>query len=138
MLEKQANSLDGLKNQILETFNLVAVKRWGDGLARALKPRFQALNRWIEQNDDKLQRWGRALERVAYQGFDYLLRQGERAFNYIRINYLENEEFQSLPFNKKIDYVLSDIKSKFDKWYDESGREMIESGTRNLFSLQSV
>lgn len=132
MLEKQANSLDGLKNQILETFNLVAVKRWGDGLARALKPRFQALNRWIEQNDDKLQRWGRALERVAYQGFDYLLRQGERAFNYIRINYLENEEFQSLPFNKKIDYVLSDIKSKFDKWYDESGREMIESGTEKF------
>lgn len=132
MLQKQAESLDGLKNQILETFNLVVVKRWGDGLARALKPRFQQLNRWIEENDDDIQRWGRALERVAYQGFDYLLRQGERAFNYIRINYLENEEFQSLPFNKKIDYVLSDIKSKFDKWYDESGREMIESGTEKF------
>jgi tape measure domain-containing protein len=132
MLKKQAESLDGLKSQIMETFNLVVVKRWGDGLAQALKPRFQQLNQWIEDNDDKIQRWGRALERVAYEGFDYLMRQGERAFSYIRIRYLENEEFQSLPFNKKIDYVLSDIKSKFDAWYDSGGRDMIEDGTAKL------
>lgn len=135
MLQKQAESLDGLKNQILETFNLVVVKRWGDGLARALKPRFQQLNRWIEENDDDIQRWGRALERVAYEGFDYLLRQGERAFSYIRMRYLENEEFQSLPFNKKIDFVLSDIKSKFDAWYGSGGREMIEGGTEKLVNF---
>jgi tape measure domain-containing protein len=132
MLKKQAESLDGLKSQIMETFNLVVVKRWGDGLAQALKPRLQQLNWWIEENEDKIQRWGRALERVAYEGFDYLMRQGERAFSYIRIRYLENEEFQSLPINKKIDYVLSDIKSKFDAWYDSGGRDMIEDGTAKL------
>jgi tape measure domain-containing protein len=132
MLQKQADSLDGLKNQILETFNLVVVKRWGDGLARALKPRFANLNRWIEENDDKIQRWGSALEKTAFEGFDYLLRQGERAFEYIRSNYLENEEFQQLPFNKKIEYVFSDIERKFKAWYDSGGKAKIEEGARNF------
>jgi len=132
MLQKQAESLDGLKNQILETFNLVAVKRWGDGLARALKPRFQQINRWIEENDDKIQRWGSALEKTAFEGFDYLLRQGERAFEYIRSNYLENEEFQQLPFNKKIEYVFSDIERKITAWYNGGGKAKIEEGARKF------
>lgn len=132
MLQKQADSLDGLKNQILETFNLVVVKRWGDGLARALKPRFANLNRWIEENDDKIQRWGSALEKTAFEGFDYLLRQGERAFEYIRVNYLENEEFQQLPFNKKIEYVFSDIERKITAWYNGGGKAKIEEGARKF------
>ena len=132
MLQKQADSLDGLKNQIVETFNLVVVKRWGDGLARALKPRFANLNRWIEENDDKIQRWGSALEKTAFEGFDYLLRQGERAFEYIRVNYLENEEFQSLPFNKKIEYVFSDIERKITAWYNGGGKAKIEEGARKF------
>ncbi|PDO11573.1 MAG: hypothetical protein BLM47_00075 [Candidatus Reconcilbacillus cellulovorans] len=137
MLQKQADSLDGLKNQILETFNLAAVKRWGDGLARALKPRFQQINRWIEENDDKIRRWGDALEKAAYEGFDYLLRQGERVFNYIRTNYLENEEFQQLPFNKKIEVVFGDIERKFTEWYEGSGRRKIEEGAEKLVDFMA-
>lgn len=132
MLQKQADSFDGLKSQIAETFNLAFVKRWGDGLVRALKPRFQQINRWIEQNDDKIQRWGSALEKVAFEGFDYLLRQGERAFEYIRMNYLENEEFQQLPFNKKIEYVFSDIERKITAWYNGGGKAKIEEGARKF------
>jgi tape measure domain len=132
MLQKQAESLDGLKNQIVETFNLVVVKRWGDGLARALKPRFQQLNRWIEDNDDKIQRWGKALEKTAFEGLDYLLKQAERAFGYIRVNYLENEEFQSLPFDKKIEKVFGDIEAKFDKWYSGGGKKKIEESAQKF------
>lgn len=132
MLKKQAESLDGLKSQIMETFNLVVVKRWGDGLARALKPRFQQLNRWIEDNDDKIQRWGKALEKTAFEGLDYLLKQAERAFGYIRVNYLENEEFQKLPFDKKIEKVFSDIEAEFDKWYSGGGKEKIEEGAQKF------
>jgi tape measure domain-containing protein len=135
MLKKQANSLDGLKNQIVETFNLTAVKRWGDGLARALKPRLDSINRWIENNEDKIQRWGEALERAAFEGFDYLLQQGERVFNYIRLNYLENEEFQSLPFNKKIEYVFSDIEKKITEWYNSGGKEKIEEAAQNFVNF---
>jgi tape measure domain-containing protein len=134
MLEKQANSLDGLKNQIMETFNLVVVKRWGDGLSRALKPRLDTINRWVESNEGKLNRWGQALERVAFQGFDYFLRQGERAFDYIRVNYLENEEFQKLPFNKKIQTVFDDIERKFTTWYNSGGKQKIEEGANNFVS----
>jgi tape measure domain-containing protein len=132
MLQKQADSFDGLKSQIAETFSLAFVKRWGDGLVRALKPRFANLNRWIEENDDKIQRWGSALEKTAFEGLDYLLKQAERAFGYIRVNYLENEEFQKLPFDKKIEKVFSDIEAEFDKWYSGGGKEKIEEGARNF------
>lgn len=132
MLQKQAESLDGLRNQITETFSLTVVKRWGDGLARALKPRLESVNRWIENNDDKIQRWGKALERTAYEGFDYLLRQGERVFEYIRTNYLENEEFQKLPFDKKIRVVFSNIENELDNWYRGGGKQVIESGAQRF------
>jgi len=132
MLQKQASSLDGLKNQIVETFSLNIVKRWGDGLARAIKPRLDSFNRWIEDNDDQIQKWGRALEQTAHQGFDYLLRQGERVFGYIKRNYLENEEFQKLPFDKKIETVFSNIEAEFDKWYMGGGKEKIEEGAQKF------
>ncbi len=137
MLQKQADSLDGLKNQILETFNLAAVKRWGDGLARALKPRFQQINRWIEENDDKIRRWGDALEKAAYEGFDYLLRQGERVFKYIQRNYLENEKFQQLPFNKKIEVVFADIERKITEWYNGGGKQKMEEAAEGLVSFMA-
>jgi tape measure domain-containing protein len=132
MLQKQADSFDGLKSQISETFNLQFIKRWGDGLLQALKPRFASINQWIDNNQDRIQRWGSALEKTAFEGFDYLLRQGERAFEYIRTNYLENKEFQQLPFNKKIEYVFSDIEQKFKAWYNGGGKASIEEGARRF------
>lgn len=125
MMAKQAESLAGLKNQIQETFNIKILKSWGDGLAKALKPRFQAVNDWIDKNQETLIRWGKTLEQVASQGLEWVLNKVEGSFKYISDKYINNPAFMELDFSGKLSFIIEDLKGIFNKWYSSGGQEQI-------------
>lgn len=125
MMNKQSKSLFGFWSTIKDTFNNNIVKKWGDGLAQTLKPRFDKLTTWIDNNGDTIERWGQTLQRVANQGSDWIVKKFEGAFSYLKTNFFDNPDFQKLDFGGKIKFVFNKLTDGFRGWLDTGGQDII-------------
>ncbi|MNW34035.1 hypothetical protein D3C74_110020 [compost metagenome] len=127
MMSKTANlTARGLAGQIQDAFSIQILMRWGKGLQSAVIPRLQKVNEWLENNDDKLARWGDTLEKAAKEGADWVLRRLENAFGYIQRRYLDNPEFNRLDLAGKIRFIFSDLNNMFMEWWQGSGQAQVE------------
>jgi tape measure domain-containing protein len=137
-MEKLSKTMLGMTSQLKDTWQL-SITAIGDGMAVPVKRILTDLVGTTDFTSDEFKKFESRLRGFGtYIGsaFESIYKEvkvrGSAAFEYIRRNYLENEEFQQLPFNKKIDYVLGDIKRQFDGWFDADGRRMIESGAQKF------
>lgn len=127
MMTKTANrTARGLADQIMEAFSTNVLLKWGRGLQSAVIPRLQKVNEWLENNDDKLARWGDTLEKTAKEGADWVLRRLENAFSYIQRRYLDNPEFNRLDFAGKIRFIFADLNDLFMEWWQGTGQAQVE------------
>ncbi|GAC41255.1 tape measure protein [Paenibacillus popilliae] len=127
MMSKTANlTARGLTGQIQDAFSIQILMRWGKGLQSAVIPRLQKVNEWLENNDDKLARWGATLEKTAKEGANWVLRRLENAFEYIQQRYLDNPEFNRLDFAGKIRFIFTDLNNLFMKWWQGTGQAQVE------------
>jgi hypothetical protein len=122
MIYAQGNTALGLYNKTADKTRVI-FRNMGFGALEELKPMLRDINAWLDKNSVAITKFGSDLITDVAGGF-------RRAFDYVKVNYLDNEEFMSLPFDKKVTEVLDAMKSKFDKWFDTSGREMIRSNTQ--------
>ena len=127
MMERQSKSLLGLWSNMKDVFSNKIFLRWGQGLADALKPRFERLNRWIDENETTIVRWGESLKKAAESGADWVLRKLEKAFGYIRRQYLDNPEFNKLDFGGKIRFIFDDLNRLFMEWWQAKGQQQVEN-----------
>jgi tape measure domain-containing protein len=134
MMDRQSQSLLGMWSNMKEVFNIKIVLRWGQGLAAALKPRFEQLTKWINENADTISRWGERLSAAASAGADFVLRRLEGAFAYIKRQYLDNPEFQNLNFGGKIRFILEDLDHLFEEWWKTGGKSQVDKISRNIGS----
>lgn len=135
MMDQQAKSLSGLWSQIKETFNVKILKSWGDGIAAAIKPKLDALVRWIDANGTTIDRWGQNLQQAATTAINWIISQFNRGFTYIKTHFLNNPEFQSLPDGlRKFEFVIHDLEKTFDSWYAAGGKTQIENTVNKLIT----
>jgi tape measure domain-containing protein len=136
MMEQQSKSLQGLWSTMKDTFDNTLLKQFGDGIANALRPRFEALTQWINANGDTIQRWGQRLGDAASSAINRLMAQFDRGFNYIKTHYLDNPAFQALPDGmRKFEFIIEDFKKTFNAWYDASGKTEIENAVSKMVSF---
>ncbi|MGG1600951.1 tape measure protein [Paenibacillus naphthalenovorans] len=127
MMEKQAKTLDGMRNKIQEVWDNDIIKRYGDGIATALYPRFKRLTEWIDNNGDTIERWGNTTARVAEKAANSILQRFEGAYKYIQDHFVNNESFNRLnTFDAKVDFIFNDLLASFNKWYAETGRTHVQ------------
>ncbi|TMV49359.1 tape measure protein [Paenibacillus mesophilus] len=137
-MEKLSKTMLGMTSQLKDTWQL-SVTAIGDGMAVPVKRILTDLVGTTDFTSDefkkfeaRLRGFGASIGSVFESLYKEIKVRGSAAFEHIRTNYLDNEKFQKLPFNEKISFVLGDIKSQFDKWYEADGRTMIESGAQKF------
>ncbi|NOU98486.1 tape measure protein [Paenibacillus planticolens] len=139
MMDKQSKSLGGMWSTMKDTFENDLLVKWGEGISAALKPRFDALISWINNNGATIKRWGETLAKAAKAGSDAILSNFERAFKYVRTNYLDNPAFKNLStIKQKFEFIIDDLKRTFDSWYKSGGSEQIKSATSSLIGFIST
>ncbi|WP_169083233.1 hypothetical protein [Paenibacillus sp. PL91] len=124
MIFSQGQTALGLYNKTVDKTR-VAFRNMGFGALEELKPMLRDINVWLDRNSAAITRFGSGILKDVAGGF-------RTAFDYIRVNYLENEAFMKLPFADKITVVLDDMKKRWDTWYDTTGKTMIASTTQGL------
>ncbi|MFC5650908.1 tape measure protein [Paenibacillus solisilvae] len=128
MMQKQSKSLAGLYSTMKDTFNSKILTKWGQGLATALKPRFDRLVTWIDNNKATIDQWGASLKYAANEGMDAVIRKFESGFSYIKTHFLDNPAFQKLKtFESKINFIFNDVMKTFNTWWAAEGKSKLES-----------
>jgi tape measure domain-containing protein len=135
MMDAQSKSLLGMYNKLKETFNEKLLKKWGDGLATTLRPRFEALSKWIDNNGATIDRWGKNLQATAAAASDAIVKTFEGAFSYVKNHFLDNPAFTSIPdIPGKIRFIFDDLNDTYTKWYSSTGADAIKNVTEQLVS----
>ncbi|MGF9711620.1 tape measure protein [Paenibacillus naphthalenovorans] len=138
LMDKNAKSLQGLYNTMKETFENKLLVRWGQGIASALKPRFEQIVKWITDNDKTVERWGRNIANAAKTGADGILRNFEGAYKYVRRNYIDNPMFQNLSASGKVSFVISDVLTMFNEWLKSDGGTQITTAAKSIVETLSI
>ncbi|MEK5068109.1 hypothetical protein [Sporosarcina sp. FSL K6-1508] len=102
----------------------------GDGILEGMKPRLQAINDWLDDNQDKWGAWKETLVKAGHEASEWTFSKLEKGFDYLKTNYLENEDFKNLDFKGKIGFIMADVsgwwsgtaKPTLDAWWESSGK----------------
>jgi tape measure domain-containing protein len=132
MMSKQSKSLSGLWSTMKDTFDNKLLVRFGEGMASALKPRFDKLTNWINTNKTTIDRWGANIERVAGKASDALIGEFEGAGRYLKTHFFNNADFTNLSGKGKFEFVIEDFKKTFDNWYSAGGDAKISGAVKSL------
>ncbi|KIL80735.1 transglycosylase SLT domain-containing protein [Bacillus badius] len=122
------------KLSTLQGYIGASFRSMGQGALEALKPRLDAINLWIDNNQDKWQEWKKTLKSISGQSAEWLFGNLEKGFLHIKTNYLENKEFKKLDFEGKIKFITEDIgiwwsskgKPALDSWWESQGKPWAE------------
>lgn len=102
-----------------------------DILTDALK----RVTRWFDANKTTVERWGLALERIAREGADRLVRWFERAFNTID-RLMKDPRFQKADLFGKTKILWDDIIAKpFEQWWSGGGQAWVVGAATRIGSL---
>ncbi|PAE14729.1 hypothetical protein CHH91_17750 [Virgibacillus sp. 7505] len=100
-----------------------AFRQMGDGILTGMMPQLDAIVGWIDNNQDKWKEWKETIVSVATDISTPLFQGLADGFNYLRENYLENEDFRNLDFEGKVKFILDDVKS----WWNDTAKPKVES-----------
>lgn len=102
-----------------------------DILTDALK----RVTRWFDANKTTVERWGLALERIAREGADRLVRWFERAFNTID-RLMKDPRFQKADLFGKTKILWDDIIAKpFEQWWSGGGQAWVVGAATKIGSV---
>ncbi|MFD1225499.1 tape measure protein, partial [Paenibacillus vulneris] len=136
--EKQAKTLSGMYNKLKDTFENDLLVKWGEGISKALAPRFKQLTTWIDKNQDKITKWGDSIGRAASYASDAIIRKVEKAFNYVKKNFFDNPDFaKAETLGEKFRFVIESFKDTFDEWYNNGGKTQIDDTVKTLVGYVS-
>lgn len=102
----------------------------GFGILDSMKPRLERITGWLDNNQDKWSEWKETVQKAGEEAAEWVFSKLESAFDYVRENYLENEEFRSLDFEGKVKFIMDDI----GNWWDEKGRPWLADVSKDVGS----
>jgi tape measure domain-containing protein len=140
MMEKQSHTMQGLWSTMKDTFDNKLLVKFGDGIGTALKPKFEQIVKWIDQNGDKIDQWGRKIGTAAQRASEWIIDKFQEAANWVNAKFLANPNFTNLPtFMDKVKAVWNEVKASFDGWWVKDGKQMLTDFIANASAhLSSV
>ncbi|GKV54235.1 hypothetical protein NCCP2222_01820 [Sporosarcina sp. NCCP-2222] len=109
------STLKGYRSSIFRSF--------GTGFLEPMKPRLDAINKWLENNQDTWGRWKETIRSAGEGASEWAFSKLETGFNFIRDRYLNNDDFRNLDFKGQVSFVLSDI----NQWWTDKGKPAVSS-----------
>lgn len=95
----------------------------GEGFLDPMKPRLDAINKWLGNNQDTWGKWKDTVKRHGKNASEFVFSNLEKGFNHVRTNYLDNQSFMDLSFKGKIAFVMGDI----NEWWNSKGKPALTS-----------
>lgn len=123
MMEKLSGNL---KNQFLYVWSFFQedlMRPWGEGLADSIQPHLESFTEWQAENRDAIEGWKDSIKDFSQNIGEKAMNGISKSANYIRENYLENDEFKDLSFSGKIKFVLDDMSDLFSDWWEGGGED---------------
>lgn len=116
------STLKGYRSSIFRTL--------GGGILEPMKPRLDAINKWLEENQDTWGRWKDVVYRHGKDASEWIFAHLENTFSFIRTRYLDNDDFMKLDFKGKVEFIWTDIKDIFsstiqpelEEWWSSTGK----------------
>lgn len=132
MMENASNrTVSGLLGRLQDVLKTNVFLRWGQGIQSVLVPALQYVNNWFNENAQAVERWGDSLESIARGAAQWIVDAFKNAFEHVRVNYLENPEFQELSFPAKVWFVFSDVYQQLLDWWNSTGEPAFENWWEN-------
>lgn len=107
-------TLAGYRSSILRSM--------GEGILEPMKPRLDAINHWLENNQDTWAHWKNTVKNAGEEASEWVFSKLENGFNHIKTNYLENDDFMKLDFEGKVKFIMDDL----SEWWDKTGLPLLE------------
>ncbi|WP_060210311.1 hypothetical protein [Sporosarcina koreensis] len=108
-------TLSGYRSSIFRSF--------GTGFLEPMKPRLDAINKWLENNQETWGRWKETVRSAGEGASEWAFSKIETGFSYIRDRYLNNDDFRNLNFQGQVGFIMGDI----NQWWTDKGKPAVSS-----------
>lgn len=136
MMNKTANeTVDGLKSQIEDTFEINIARKWGQGLQDGAKKGLGSLVKLLDKSEKGLESLGDSLYDIGKQLSNWAAGKLESTIDKL-MKLTETKEFKNASLFGKMKSAWDELISKpFGRWWDSSGKPYIEGKFKSFGKL---
>lgn len=128
MMNKTANeTVEGLKSQIEDTFEINVFRKWGQGLQDGAKKGFGSIVKFLDANEERLSKFGDTLKDIGKTLSNWAANKLESTIDKL-MKLTERSDFKNASLFGKVKIAWDElIADPFGEWWDSSGkRKMME------------
>lgn len=118
LMEKQAESFQGLWNNVKETFQTEILMKWGEGLRLGIQPHLRRLVEWVETNQETVERWGATLQAVGQRAAEWVVQKFQGVYEWLQ-QVMQSPEWQAAQGPWEHLQVL------WDAWWSGGGEQWV-------------
>ena len=132
-MKKTANeTVEGLKSQLEDTFEINILRKWGQGLQDGAKRGLGSILELLDSSEEKLAAFGDSLYEIGKELSNWAADKLENTIDKI-LEVSESEEFKNASFGGKIKIMWDEVIAKpFGEWWDSKGRPYMAEKMGNL------
>lgn len=132
-MERTANeTVEGLKSQLEDTFEINVARRWGQGLQDGAKRGLGSILQLLDESEDGLARFGDTVYEIGKDLSNWAADKLEGTIDKI-LEVSESEEFKNASFGGKIKIMWDEVIAKpFGEWWDSKGKSYVANKMRGL------
>lgn len=122
-MKKTANeTVEGLKSQIEDTFEINVFRRWGQGLQDGAKRGFGSILELLDKSEGSLEKFGDTVYEIGKELSNWAADKLEGTIDKI-LEVTDSRKFKEASLGGKIKILWDDVIAKpFGKWWDSTGK----------------
>lgn len=123
MMNKTANeTVEGLKSQIEDTFEINVFRKWGQGLQDGAKKGFGSIVKFLDANEERLSKFGDTLKDIGKTLSNWAANKLESTIDKL-MKLTERSDFKNASLFGKVKIAWDElIAEPFGEWWDSSGK----------------
>lgn len=136
MMNKTANeTVEGLKSQIEDTFEINVFRKWGQGLQDGAKKGFGSIVKFLDANEERLSKFGDTLKDIGKTLSNWAADKLESTIDKV-MKLTERSDFKNASLFGKFKIAWDElIAEPFGRWWDSSGKPYIEGKFKSFGKL---
>lgn len=133
MMNKTANeTVEGLKSQIEDTFEINVFRKWGQGLQDGAKKGFGSIVKFLDANEKRLAKFGDTLKEIGKTLSNWAANKLESTIDKL-MKLTERRDFKNASLFGKVKIAWDElIAEPFGEWWDSSGKRKIMEKLKSI------
>lgn len=133
MMDRTANeTVEGLKSQIEDAFEINIFRRWGQGLQDGAKRGFGGVVKLLDEADTALDKFGDLLYEIGNKASNWLADKFENAIDRI-MTIMDSYEFKNASMGEKVSMLWKGVVADpMKEWWDGGGKEKMTKTAQDI------